>query len=269
MGTPAFIVPIMGKRVGGYLPLTTAWIAATGETDTTILNALNTFEASLIANGMNTGDLIAYYPMVGGNATKHAFNFMNTSLYNLTFLNGWTHSATGALPNGTNAYATTNMNASTVLTQNDAHISFYSRTNAATASRTSIGCYITGTNVLALNLKQSGNALTGNASNTAGQYPVVANSDSTGFYLSNKVSSAIGGLTLDKNGTQIAANTVAITTNSYPNSNILISTLSVGIQNDNKETAGITIGLGLNSTKRGQLASMINTLNTALSRNVY
>jgi hypothetical protein len=270
MGTPAFIVPIMGKTAGGYLPLTTAWIAATGETDTTILNALNTFEASLIANGMNTGDLIAYYPMVGGNETKHAFNFMNTSLYNLTFLNGWTHSATGALPNGTNGYATTNMNANTVLTQNNAHFSFYSRTNTATASRTSIGCYLAGPpNVLALNLKQSGNALAGNASNTAGQYPVVANSDSTGFYLSNKVSSAIGGLTLDKNGTQIAANTVAITTNSYPNLNILISTLSPGLQNDNKETAGVTIGLGLNSTKRGQLASMINTLNTALSRNVY
>jgi len=264
----------MGRRVvyirpqGGYLPLTTAWIAATGETDTTILNALNTFEASLIANGMNS-DLIAYYPMVGGNETKHAFNFINTSLYNLTFLGVWTHSATGALPNGTNGYATTGLNASTVLTQNDAHISFYSRTNAATANRTSIGCYITGTNVLALTLKSSSNASTTNASSAAGEYPVVANSDSTGFYLSNKVSSAIGGLTLDKNGTQIAANTVAITTNTYPNSNILISTLSVGFQNDNKETAGVTIGLGLNSTKRGQLASMINTLNTALSRNVY
>jgi len=266
----------MGRRLvyirpqSGYLPLTTAWIAATGETDTTILNALNTFEASIIANGMSS-DLIAYYPMVGGNATKHAFNFMNTALYTLSFIGGWTHSATGALPNGTNAYAVTGINGSTVLTQNNNHISFYSRTAAAAFNRCSIGCNVGGVAPsLGMQLRTAGGVATGlNTSTTAGQFASVANADSRGFYLANKVGTAIGDLTLDKNGTQIAANTVAITTNAYANADVILSSLTTVLQRDDKECAGVTIGLGLNSTKRGQLATMINTLNTSLSRNVY
>lgn len=256
------------RPTSGYLPLTTAWIAATEETDTTILNALNTFEGSLISNSMSS-DLIAYYPMVGGNATKHAFNFMNTSLYNLTFLGGWTHSATGALPNGTNGYASTALNGSTVLTQNNNHIGFYSRSNTAAALRASMGCF-NGTNTLAMQLKIAGNLARGfNNSLTATQYTNVSNTDSSGFYLVNKTSSAIGGLVMDKNGTQIASNSAAITTNAYANTNVIISALSTSSSFDDKECAGALIGLGLNSTKRGQISSMINALNTSLSRNVY
>ena len=266
----------MGRRLiyikpAGYLPLTTAWIAATSETDTTILNALNTFEASLIANGMNSGDLIAYYPMVGATQTKHSFNFINTALYQLTFFSVWTHTSNGALPFGTNSYASTGINASTVLTQNNNHVSFYSRTNAAGASRACIGSY-TGANpnVYAMQLKlTSNNAAAFNASNAANQFSTTSNTNSEGFYLMNKTSSAINGLTLDKNGTQIAANTGAITTNTYPNANVLIGALTTTLQFDNKECAGVTIGLGLNATKRGQLEDMVNAVNIALSRNVY
>jgi len=268
MGTPANIIGIMGKSK--YLPLTTAWIATTGETDTTIINALNTFEASMIANGMSS-DFIAFYPMVGGNSTKHSYNFMNPALYQLTFTGGWTHSATGALPNGTNAYADTGINASTVFTQNDNHASFYSRTNATGASRVCIGSYIgSGSNSYGMQLKLATNtAAVFNASNAAGQFATIANTNSEGFYLMNKTSSAIGGLTLDKNGSQIAANTVAITTNSYPNTNVLISALTTALQFDNKECAGVTLGLGLSGTKRTQSEGMINAFNTTLGRNVY
>jgi hypothetical protein len=258
----------MGKRK--YLPLTTAWIAATLETDTTILNALNTFEASMIANGMNSGDLIAYYPMVGGNSTKHSYNFMNTALYPLSFGGGWTHSATGALPSGTNGFANTGINASTVLTQNNSHLGFYSRTDTATASRVSIGAgSIPASRFHFMYLKNVGNAYAFNTSNVATQFATAANANSQGFYLSNKTSAAIGGLTLDKNGTQIAANTVAIAANNYPNINIFISTYNGLAEFDNKECAGATVGMGLNATKRGQLEDMVNALNTSLSRNVY
>lgn len=264
----------MGRRLiyikpqsSGYLPLTTAWIAATGETDTTILNALNTFEGSLISNGMSS-DLIAYYPMVGGNSTKHSFNFMNTGLYNLTFNGGWTHSTTGALPNGTNAYAKTGINGNSVLTQNNNHCSFYSRTNAATAARACIGCIIGASPVYAMQLKNSSNVNGFNNSQSAGQFASVANANSQGYYLLNKTSASIGGLTIDKNGTQVAANTVAITTNNYENTNVVLSALNAASQFDNKECAGATIGFGLNSTKRGQLYTMLQTLNTSLSRQV-
>jgi len=265
----------MGRRliyirpqVSGYLPLTTAWIATTGETDTTIINALNTFEASMIANGMSS-DFIAFYPMVGGNSTKHSYNFMNTALYNLSFTGFWTHSATGALPNGTNAYANTGINASTVLTQNNSHLGFYSRTNSAVAARVSIGASVSPRfHHMYLKITGAGNAIAFNTSATATQFATAANTNSQGFYLSNKTSSAIGGLTLDKNGTQIAANSGAITTNDYANANIYISSLNGASEFDNKECAGATIGPGLNSTKRGQIYTMIQAFNTSLSRQV-
>ena len=82
--------------------LTTAWIAATGETDTTIISALNTLETDLTTYGL-TAKIKALYPMVGGTAAKHKFNFMDArdtdAAYRLTFNGGWTHSSTGALPN--------------------------------------------------------------------------------------------------------------------------------------------------------------------------
>lgn len=94
-----------------YGTLTTAWIAATGETDLTILGALNTLETDLTTYGL-TAKMKALYPMVGGGATKHSYNFMNTAQYQLTFSGGWTHSSTGALPNGTNGYASTGIKVS-------------------------------------------------------------------------------------------------------------------------------------------------------------
>jgi hypothetical protein len=256
------------RRQAGYLPLTTAWIAATSETDTTILNALNTFEASLIANSMSS-DLIAYYPMVGGSSTKHSYNFMNTSLYQLSFNGFWSHSANGALPNGTNAYANTGLNMNTVLTQNNTHVSFYSRTNAAAADRASIGGGNGSAPYLVIQTRiAAGFATAFNSSAVLTQYVRVTNSNSNGFYLNNKTSTAIGGLTLDRNGSQIGANTVIITTNNYQSSNLIISALTTTAQFDNKECAGVTVGLGLDSTKRGQLYTMIQALNTSLSRQV-
>ena len=268
MGLPSFILPIMGK---GYLPLTKAWQTATSETDTTILNALNTFEGTLIANSLSSL-ITAYYPMVGGNSTKHSYNFMNTLLYQLTFSGFWTHSSNGALPNGTNAYANTGINASTVLTQNNNHVGFYSKTNSAVGSKTSIGSYVSGSNVLSLSLKFSAppdSAVYLNANSVFTQGGLAANSNSEGMYIGSKTSSAIGGVVLYKNGSSIGSNTVAVATNTYPNANVLISALRTNLNFDDKQCAGVTIGLGLTAGQASTLSTAINTLNTALSRNVY
>ena len=260
-------------RRQGYLPLTTAWKTATGETDTTILNGLNTFEATLIANSLSSL-ITAYYPMVGGTSTKHAFNFMNTALYNLSFVGGWTHSANGALPSGANAYANTGINASTVLTQNNNHVGFYSRTNSAAGSKTSMGSFVSGSNVLSLTLKFSAppdSAVYLNANGAITQGGLGANSNSEGMYIGSKTSSAIGGVVLYKNGSSIGSNTAAVTTNTYPNANVLISALRTNLNFDDKQCAGATIGLGLTSGQALILSNAINTLNTSLSpsRNVY
>jgi hypothetical protein len=62
----------------------------------------------------------AIYPFVGGTATTHKYNLKNpadtNAAFRLVFNGGWTHSSTGALPNGTNAYANTFLNTDDVTT---------------------------------------------------------------------------------------------------------------------------------------------------------
>ena len=93
-----------------YTARTTAFATATAITDTTILNALNTFDLGLISNGVDT-KMKAVYPFVGGTSTTHKYNFMDArdldAAFRLQFSGGWVHSANGALPNGTNALANT------------------------------------------------------------------------------------------------------------------------------------------------------------------
>ena len=277
MGLPSFITPIMGKKKG-YLPLTTAWIAATSETDTTILNALNTFEAGLIANSLTT-KFNAIYPMVGGTSGKHAFNFMNTSLYSLTFNGGWTHSATGALPNGVNANANTGIIPDTILTVNNNHLSFYSRSNTAVGLspnfKVSIGAFNSGTSsrIFALYLKTNGtgNALYANTSGTTNQFAQGASIDSRGWFIGNKSANAIGGLTVSKNGTSLASNSALPTQTLYPiSTNIFISGNAFGgtVQYDDKECAMVTIGTSLTSGEISTLYTLIQAFQTSLSRQV-
>jgi len=113
---------------GNYSPLTTNWINATGESNPTILNALNTFEDGLILNSF-VSRLPVIYPFVGGNSTKHAFNFMNTANFQLSFYGGITHNANGYTPNGINGYARTGILPLTSTPKAGNSFGVYSRTN--------------------------------------------------------------------------------------------------------------------------------------------
>ena len=103
---------------------TQAFLTATGITDATSISALNAMDTSLISAGLlpsgtGAGKIKALYPIVGGTAATHKFNFVDPrdldAAFRLQFNGGWTHSTNGALPNGTNAYADTFLNASSNL----------------------------------------------------------------------------------------------------------------------------------------------------------
>ena len=251
-----------------------SFLTSTGITDQTISYAINTLVTDLKNFGLWT-KCTAIYPMVGGTSTTHAYNLKNTAQYNLTFTGTWTHSSTGALPNGVNAYADTGINASTVLTQSSNHLSFYSRTNATAVDGCSIGA-ATGTGVpsspfLALFLKTAANsAIYYNATGAATQSGVAANSDSRGFFIGNKTSALVGGNNIVRNATLLNQSTVAITVNTYPNTNILISAWkNTGTAYyDNKECAYASIGIRLNSTDYAMYNSIIQNFQTMLGRNV-
>jgi hypothetical protein len=260
MGLPSFILPIMGKGVN-YNPLTAAWKIATGETDTTILNALNTFEQGLITNSL-TGKFNALYPFVGGTSGKHALNFMDTSTFVISFVGGWTHSATGSVGNGTNSHANTTLVPSTTLSLNDAHLSVYSRTN--TNVGIDIASAITGVCVISITARSAGNAI-GNINQLAASSVATANSQ--GWYTASRTGASV--IDVYKNGSSILASTVAST--SRPTVAIYLGARNLSGGTDNRTTrelAFASIGSGLTSGEISTLYTLVQAMQTSLSRQV-
>jgi hypothetical protein len=124
--------------VGGVDPDAVAFLTAAGITDPTIESAINTLVVDMKAASIWT-KMKAVYPFVGGTATSHKWNLKDPrdldAAFRLTFIGGWTHSATGALPNGTNGYANTHI-ISNISFNNTTFsaVGYYSRTNTATTS---------------------------------------------------------------------------------------------------------------------------------------
>ena len=96
-----------------------AFITAAGITDNTQKSAVNKLTVDTKAAGIWVKSK-AIYPFVGGTASSHKWNLKDpqdtNAAFRLTFTGGWTHSSTGALPNGTNGYANTFFNLSTGFT---------------------------------------------------------------------------------------------------------------------------------------------------------
>jgi hypothetical protein len=112
-----------------------AFITAASITDPTQQSAIDTLVVQLKADGIWT-KMKALYPFVGGTASTHKYNLKDPqdtdAAFRLVFNGGWTHSANGALPNGTNAFADSKLIPSAQLSLNSTHISYYSRTSGAT-----------------------------------------------------------------------------------------------------------------------------------------
>jgi len=84
-----------------------AFITAAAITDATQQAAIDTLVKGMKADGIWT-KMKAIYPFVGGTATTHKWNLKDPrdldAAFRLVFNGGWTHSSTGATPNGTNGF---------------------------------------------------------------------------------------------------------------------------------------------------------------------
>jgi hypothetical protein len=111
-----------------------AFITAAAITDPTQQAAINTLVIDLKGYSI-WSKLGTIYPFVGGTATTHKFNLKNPlntdAAFRLVFNGGWTHSSTGATPNGTNAYADTKFNINNFASTSNLSIGVYLRTNSA------------------------------------------------------------------------------------------------------------------------------------------
>lgn len=246
-----------------------AFITAASITDATQKSAINTLVTDLKSASIWT-KMTALYPFVGGTASSHKFNLKDPrdldAAYRLVFNGGWTHSSTGALPNGTTAYADTKLIPSTILSLNSIHISIYSRTNS-TGNYADIGVIQGGgTSYLQLLPKWSDNIFYGQINDANFSDNTVT--DSLGLFVGNRQSPT--GVKLIKNNTVTTSKTsnsvslplVPLYLGARNNGNI-------GVQNySNREQAFASIGDGLSDADATALYNAVNTFQVALSRNV-
>lgn len=265
------------EKTPTYTARVTAYAAATGITDYTILDPLNIFDLGLTYYGLDT-IMKAIYPMVTDKtsqsdmANQMKYNFMNpldtNAAFRLNWVGGWVYSRTGALPNGVNAYADTNFNPSTSSTLNNTHFSFYSRTNIESTAL-DFGNADTSGNQWLLALRYTGVGIISDQYNSTTGRITNANTDSRGFYISDRTASNIH--KAFKNSSQIGTTSTGAS-GTFRNLNLYLSAVNQNgsaISFSNKECAFSSIGNGLTDSQAQIFSSLVNNLQIALNRAVY
>ena len=242
-----------------------AFITAAAITDATQKIAINNLVVGMKADGIWT-KMKAIYPFVGGTATTHKWNLKDPrdldAAFRLVFNGGWTHSSNGALPNGTNGYADTKLNENTVMTLNNMHIAVYLRTNkdalmcdiglASGTVETNIFPRLT--NLFYARMTDDGLGLP------------IANSDSRGFFVSNRVNSTQVKAIKNNTISTIARNSISKTNLTYYIGAFRGATAATFFSD--RQCAFSTIGDGLTDTEASNLYTRVQAFQTSLSRQV-
>jgi hypothetical protein len=227
-------------------------------------NAINQLVLDLKGYSIWT-KMSSLYPFVGGTAAQHKFNLKNpldtNAAFRLVFSGGWTHSSTGALPNGTNAFANTFYNPSINLTDiNSNHISFYSRTNSMTSSVEMGG----GAGAVLVDLELRYSALSYNWNMAS--FITHTNSDSRGMYVNTRTAS--NAFKLIKNSGTILNGGAGLAGTTKPNITYHIGKRNYDNLWSNKECAFASIGDGLSDAEVANLYTAVQAFQTSLSRNI-
>ena len=245
-----------------------AFMTAASITDNTQKTAINTLVTDLKGYNIWT-KMKALYPFVGGSATSHKFNLKDPrdldAAFRLVFNGGWTHSATGALPNGTTGYADTKLNLNITQPNSTSHLSYYSRTlqNASAGEIGNTDSSTSSANSFYLSFNGTLDGFNGFS-----KYVTVAgqNNQTQGHYLLNAHDLQ---LKVFKNSTQLGTTTI-LTNYNTTNNNIYIGAINGGGVTSfysNKESAFASIGDGLSDTDASNLYAAVQAFQTALSRN--
>jgi len=253
-----------------------AFITAAAITDPTQQLAIDNLVKGLKADSIWT-KMKAIYPFVGGTASTHKWNLKDPrdldAAFRLVFNGGWTHSSTGATPNGTNAYADTKLNPTTQLTNYNAHSSVYNRTVDGDNGwdiglSNSIGGYV---NEFLFTARQT-QTISGfyDYNGVLNGSVHVASSTSIGFFNNSVISNT--SQKIYKAGIQIAVN-ANTNTSTPPNGNVFISAVndigtSTAIGFNSRQKSFVSIGDGLTDTEAANLYTRVQAYQTELSRQV-
>ena len=251
-----------------------AFIAAASITDSTQQSAIDTLVKSLKSANIWT-KMKALYPFVGGTATTHKFNLKDPrdldAAYRLVFNGGWTHSSTGALPNGVNAYADTYLIPIIDLSNNNTHLSHYSRTQNSATNSHDMGCEQGTPYDYNFDLYQYYNGVSAKGF-LDGTYPQdasqVNNTNTLGLLIGTRIAN---------NNQKTYFNGVLQNTNTnikvlpLPNNSIYIGATHndlIASSPSNKQCAFATIGDGLTDTEAANFYTAVQAYQTTLGRAV-
>ena len=248
---------------GGIDPDAQAFITAASITNPTQQSAINQLVVDLKGYGIWT-KMKALYPFVGGTASAHKFNLKDPrdldAAFRLVFNGGWTHSSTGATPNGVNAFADTKFIPHSNITVSSGHFSVYNRTNDLVGTK--IDGVNSGSNWIQIN-HSYGDFIFGQIASYASYTPT----DTRAFFLLTRTANNV--FKIKRNTTNLITNTGTVT--SLPTHSIYI-----GARNDSGsynhqnsyQKAFASIGDGLTDTEASNFYTAVQNFNTALARQV-
>jgi hypothetical protein len=235
--------------------------------------AINNLVISLKSSGIWT-IMKAVYPMIGGSAASHKYNLKDPrnldAAYRLTFVNSPTHSNNGIAFNGVSQYCNTYLKPNSVIGQNDAHLSFYSRTNSG-ISGGEMGYYHGPTGGgFYLNINFGGT-----------EYRAVMDieyaglsglgTSSSGFYIGSRVNSTQH---LNKrHGNATTTESVTSSIDGYRATDVYIGCVHLSDTDapdsfTDRQCAFASIGNGLSSAQMDSFYSIVQTYQTTLGRQV-
>ena len=262
-----------GTVVSSVDPDAQAFFTATGITDTTQKNAINTLVTSLKSAGIWT-KMTAVYPFVGGTAARHAVNLKTPGTFNITWSGSVTHNANGVTVDGTTGYGNTGVIPASHLSEGSAHMGVYTR-NITNRDQIEIGSlsqtvspYVSF--YLITNFVASPN-VRGDCWNALDQTVSSASSLNRLFVISR---TSVNSLKLYNNNTLLNTNTTSVSGSGA----FALNTRSIFIcarntngsatQFSNTNIAFASIGQGLTDSEVTAFTNAVNTFQTALSRNV-
>lgn len=246
-----------------------AFLTAASISDSTSSTATDTLVKALKDAGVWT-KLRAIYPFVGGTASTHKWNLKDPrdldAAFRLTFGGGWTHSSTGAKPNGTTAYADTKFNTSTSgFTSTNGMLALYSRSDTVTSNPYDIGNSDGADTKATILITRYNNNLAFFCFGTSGYSPNGGSQDGRGFFASNRVNGNSEGY---KAGVRII--------NQADTCTLASLSLYIGASNkdgtasyfSDKEYAFAAIGDTLTTQNHADLYAAVQAFQTSLGRQV-
>lgn len=254
-----------------------AFIGAASITDTTQQSAINQLVLDLKSANIWT-KMKAIYPFVGGTASQHRFNLKDprtvAGAYYITFGGGGTHSSQGYQPDGTTAYANTNLNpASAISNGASVHFSFYCNTNTFPSANGTVkingGYQSAPLKIMHLGFWRQSSGQATYLTALGGTTELNVNTStptSKGFILLSRTSAT--SLKLYQDGTLLGTNTTS-ETNGLPNYNMYLGARNgdnVIDSYNNLPHQFASIGDGLSDSEATAFRTAVLNFNTTLNR---